>query len=73
MPSLIIEISQTQIFNEYEPEQDECLKTLGTTECRKQAEGQDRLGNKDSRQMSQLYIETKKDKMQNMRWEIAFL
>ena len=43
------------------------MKDLGTNENTEQTYRQDRLGNNDCRQFSQLYRDTKKEKMEN--WE----
>ena len=49
------EISQRETFNEYELVQDKNLKKLGTTENIEQTYGQDRLGNNDNGQLTQLF------------------
>ena len=67
------ETSQRQSFHEYELAQDEYLKHLGIKDNIEQTCTQDKLGNKDDRWMSQLYQETKTDKMQRLRREIEFL
>ena len=72
MPYPGTKIILRQNFNEYGLVQDEYLKVLAEIENIEQTSRQDRLGNKGNGQMSQLYRETKTDKMQKLRWEIEF-
>ena len=46
---------------------------LGSNEKRKQTYGQHRLGNNDYDQLSQLYRDTKREKMKKLKREIKFL
>ena len=73
MPSPNAETSQRQNLNDNELVQCAYLENLGTTDNIEKTYIQDRLGNKDIGQMSQLYRETKTDKMQKLRREIKFL
>ena len=49
------------------------MKSLGTNENIEQTYRQDRLGNNDNGQLSQLYRDTKTDTLQTLRREIEFL
>ena len=60
-------------MSEYKLVQDEDLKNLGTTDNIDQTYTHYRLGNKDDWQMSQLYRETKTDKMLKLKREIEIL
>ena len=73
MPSPDTKLSQRENFNKYELVQDEYLKNSWVTENIKQNHGQDRLEKNDNWQFSQLYRETKKDKMKKSKKEIKFL
>ena len=72
-PSLDVEIGKGQTFTEYESAQDEYLINSETNENIDQTYRQDRLGNNDHGQLSQLYEDTKTDKVQNLRRVIKLI
>ena len=67
IPFLDTETGQRQNFNEYELLQDEYLRNLEMTDNIEQTYPQDKLGNNENGQMSQLFRKTRNDNMKKLR------